>query len=78
MTVTLTKITDTCTNCGADCAPSPSIEVDSLCTACIADFRARDINLDLPTLHDFAMTLTDPADIMPGTWEDSTDWATLY
>lgn len=59
MTVTLIKITDHCANCGADCAPSPSLEIDPLCTACIADFRARDINLPLPALHDLAFVLTD-------------------
>lgn len=60
MTISLIKATDYCSNCGADCAPSPSIEVDPLCTACIADFRARDINLPLPTPHDFAFALKEP------------------
>lgn len=59
MTVTLAKIDESCTNCGAPCAPSLSIEVDPLCTACKADFRARDLNLPIDALHDLAPILSD-------------------
>lgn len=59
MPVSLAKNLDICSNCGRDCAPTPSIELDPLCSACIADFRARDINLPIDTLHDLAPILAD-------------------
>jgi hypothetical protein len=66
MPISLTKTTDTCTRCGADCAPFQGRwDIDPLCTACIFDLAARDANLPLPGLHDLAFALGEPAD-----WRD--------
>lgn len=50
--VNLTKATDYCSNCGAACAPTASIEVDPLCTGCKFAMRAEDTFLPLDTPHD--------------------------
>jgi hypothetical protein len=63
--VDLTKITDTCCNCGADCAPANSIEVDPICTACAHTILAETHLIPLPALHDFAFALREPAAAMP-------------
>lgn len=69
-TVSLVKHLDICANCGRDCAPTPSIEVDPLCSGCIADFRACDINIPLPALHDLWFALQAPAITMPTNYDD--------
>lgn len=58
MTVSLAKDLTPCTNCGRDTAPAPSIEVDPLCSSCIADFRARDINAPMTNLTELATTIS--------------------
>lgn len=63
--ISLIKVTDTCTRCGAACAPSPSFEVDALCTACKFDFAACDTFLPLPTPHDLHFAMREPAAAMP-------------
>jgi hypothetical protein len=45
--ISLDKAIDFCSQCGANCRPLSSIVMDPLCTACIADFRARDLFPDL-------------------------------
>lgn len=70
--VSFDKHLDICSNCGRNCAPALSIEVDPLCSGCIADFRARDINLPLPALHDLHFALQAPAIAMP-TYDDDYD-----
>ncbi len=63
MTVSLLKATDICSNCGADCAPVDSIEVDPLCTACkIIDLPAEVTPFDLMLLMHLT-AITSP--IMP-------------
>lgn len=68
MKVNLTKIPTCCTRCGVPCAYSGSVDIDSICTACAFDMNAEFLYLELPTPHDFAFALREPAAAMPGIW----------
>lgn len=63
--ISLIKEIDYCANCGADCAPTHNLYADPLCTACKHTMRADDTFLALPTFHDFAFALKEPAAAMP-------------
>jgi hypothetical protein len=57
--VDLTKTTDTCTRCGADCAPFQGRwDIDPLCTACKALFRARDCFPPMTNLTELATAIS--------------------
>lgn len=57
MKISLIKATDTCSHCGADCAPSPDHWAGPLCTACKHKDRAEDYFLALDTPHDLYFAL---------------------
>lgn len=64
-TVSLTKSTDYCSNCGRPCEAFPGRwDIDPLCTGCKFTIKAEDTFLELPTPHDFAFALKEPVAAM--------------